>query len=448
MSNENTRPTTLAGVKRLAKYIKTAQGIPHHIALDEAAIKGGFQNLRHAQYVLGGSSPELHKAFLTFYWYERKPSVNGIPDDPSLRSGRTTVEFLLPAPLGSLLPGRSLHRTPYLRDFRLEAPDHLELTSDYYDEIEGVRMAKIAALTLNFMAVTGLRAPLASDRSPRLELSRRADHCSHWYDEGSKCNVVLDEPYQRLFDDEIDWAKTHGFHTVGVPWRGIYSAGYTPRLHASSDTVLSRLVEKLEALEARLKDEKWSYTSHAYQSQFISPSRLLSGKRKPPRIMPAPQGVERAGAVPCGAGLAGHHSHWRPVLRMDLDKHLHIGPIMSSLVFSVVSSWSGARLGQISSTLATWFHFEYDQSELPNKKLRRVYDLPKPTFISGTANQLQALSNVRQSIEEGYQDCKPKRDLLKCIDRADRWIQRNRAHQEAMEATISPRRLAALQRRG
>ncbi|EKF7416788.1 TPA: DUF5623 domain-containing protein [Pseudomonas aeruginosa] len=448
MVTEHTRPTTLAGVKRLAKFIKRARGIPHHAALDEAAQKAGFQNLRHAQSVLGESARDLHQAFVTFYWQECAGFPAPMECGPVLRSGRTTLKLLLPAPLKDLLPGRSLNRTPYIDDFRLEAADHLELRSDYYSEHGGMKMAKQVALALNFMAATGLRAPLASEMPRRdLNLSDNADHCSYWYDEKSKCIVILDEPYQPLFEDEIAWGKDHGFHTVGVRWRGIYLAGATPRLHSVSEVTLPCLVDKLEALEARLEDENWTYDSQAYGSRFISPARALSGKQVAPRIMPTLLGVERAGAVPWETGQPGHRSRWRPARRMDLDKHLHIGPIMSSLSVSVTMAWSGARLGQIGSTLGAWFRSEYEDAELPNKQSRQVYDLPKPTFISGTANQLTALADVRQTIVEGYQDCKPKMDLLERIDRADRWIRRNIARQEPMESDISSRQLAALRRR-
>ncbi len=448
MATEQTRPTTLAGIKRLAKFIKTARGIPHHAALDEAAQKAGFQNLRHAQSVLGESKYELHQAFVTFYWAEREDVPSSIDRGSILRSGRTTVKFLLPVPLKEILPGRALDRTPYIDDFRLESPDHLERRGDYYDELDGVRMAKKVALALNFMAVTGLRAPLANEMpwSSRLKLSNNADHCSYWYDNESQCIVILDEPYRPLFQDEIAWANDHGFHTVGVPWRGIYEAGYKPRLHATSEAALSRLIVRLQALEARLNDEKWTYDSQGYESQFISPARHLSGKRKKPRIMPTPQGVERSGAVPCGPGLPGYPSSWRPARRMDLDRHLHIGPIMSSLMASLIMGWSGAGLGQVAGTLCSWFRSEYNDEELPSELSRQIYDLPKPTIIRGTKKQLTALAEVRQTIVEGYQECKPKRGLLERIDRADRWIRRHVSHLEAMEADISAHRLAESRR--
>lgn len=142
------------------------------------------------------------------------------------------------------------------------------------------------------MAVTGFRAPFVNETyGTSLNLSKKADHKSTWYDDESKCIVILDEPYRHLFREEIDWAKEHGFHTVGIRWRGVYSAGETPRLHSVSAALITRSAKKLHALEARLQAEEWTYDSHAYNSQFISPARALSGKRRRARIMPPLKGL-------------------------------------------------------------------------------------------------------------------------------------------------------------
>lgn len=46
-------PTTVDGIKRLAKQIKKANNGPHHEALDAAAKQAGFDNYRHALNKLG-----------------------------------------------------------------------------------------------------------------------------------------------------------------------------------------------------------------------------------------------------------------------------------------------------------------------------------------------------------------------------------------------------------
>lgn len=46
-------PSTLEGIKRLAKSIKKEKGIQHSDALNEAAKVAGYENFRHAQNKLG-----------------------------------------------------------------------------------------------------------------------------------------------------------------------------------------------------------------------------------------------------------------------------------------------------------------------------------------------------------------------------------------------------------
>ena len=48
MSSKEIRPSSIDGIKRLAKSIKVAQGIQHTEALDVAARAAGYQNYRHA----------------------------------------------------------------------------------------------------------------------------------------------------------------------------------------------------------------------------------------------------------------------------------------------------------------------------------------------------------------------------------------------------------------
>jgi hypothetical protein len=46
------RPTTMVGIRRLAKQIKKAKGVTHAEALDQAAVAAGYQNFRHARRML------------------------------------------------------------------------------------------------------------------------------------------------------------------------------------------------------------------------------------------------------------------------------------------------------------------------------------------------------------------------------------------------------------
>lgn len=56
MSEQYTPPSTVAGIKRLAKKLKKEHGIQHSEALDRAAGIAGYADFKHAKRVLGEES--------------------------------------------------------------------------------------------------------------------------------------------------------------------------------------------------------------------------------------------------------------------------------------------------------------------------------------------------------------------------------------------------------
>lgn len=67
-------PSTMEGIKRLARSLKRQKSISHLKALDEAAQLAGFQSFKHAQNQLPvpgmreSQGPRRHPAYLTAYW--------------------------------------------------------------------------------------------------------------------------------------------------------------------------------------------------------------------------------------------------------------------------------------------------------------------------------------------------------------------------------------------
>lgn len=59
MSNLDVRPSTMEGIKRLAKSIKREKNLTHAKALDQAAQAAGFEDFQHAHKTLihAGSAP-------------------------------------------------------------------------------------------------------------------------------------------------------------------------------------------------------------------------------------------------------------------------------------------------------------------------------------------------------------------------------------------------------
>ena len=98
MSSETIQPSSMDGIKRLAKSLKAQRGIKHIRALDDAAQSAGFQNFRHASNILRtGAKLERprrgHRVFITVYWKDRE--VGG--------DGRETLTIWLSVPWGDLI---------------------------------------------------------------------------------------------------------------------------------------------------------------------------------------------------------------------------------------------------------------------------------------------------------------------------------------------------------
>tara|TARA_R110000822_G_scaffold31736_9_gene91652 strand:+ start:70 stop:405 length:336 start_codon:yes stop_codon:yes gene_type:complete len=91
MLNNNIHPSTLNGIKRHAKQLKKANGVPYHEALNIAARSASYENFAHASNNLRHSNPSKpgYRLFFTVYWYDRK----------SYKSGREVLEVKLSKPL-------------------------------------------------------------------------------------------------------------------------------------------------------------------------------------------------------------------------------------------------------------------------------------------------------------------------------------------------------------
>lgn len=94
-----TPPSTVDGIKRLAKALKREFNITHHQALDEAARKAGFQNFLHAKRAITTIAAQNYIAYVTVYWNDVRSEVRS--------SGRYTVEVRLTRP-----PFRVAYRRP------------------------------------------------------------------------------------------------------------------------------------------------------------------------------------------------------------------------------------------------------------------------------------------------------------------------------------------------
>jgi len=125
--SQSALPSTVSGIKRLAKSICRQDQIPHFQALDEVAQRCGYENYHHARRSLERAEAvslfkHSHSIFLSAYWRDtsKKP----------VEAGRETLKIELPSPLLSFLLKHQCSSARNLEGFYIEYEDHIEMRSD------------------------------------------------------------------------------------------------------------------------------------------------------------------------------------------------------------------------------------------------------------------------------------------------------------------------------
>lgn len=422
MSNVRAFPSTMDGIKRLAKAIKRERNLTHHQALDEAARRAGFENIRHAQHAIPAAPAPTptpghssHVVFLTAYWRNQDGT-----------SGRETLRRELPLPLRAFGTPATLRRGRNLGGFKLEFADHLEHEVDF-DTQGDARFALIAASrTLSFMAVTGLR-PASQRLESKLwslftSLPRR-DHPSCWVDPTTGEWVFLNEPYgpavadDAMMSEVLAWATAAGLGLVVPRWEGLYSPGSTrPFLFCSSNELGLRLKRQMGTL-ANHDGTTWDGLSYAYEP-FVSPARDQAAKPRRARPAPAPRGVVRAGALPYGATRGGMASRWRPASPLPLQTHLTIGPLFAALCGSTVPKVAERRLSGLRSDLDDWLQMEYPGDKMTSEQFHSAYYGTHREPINEHRAKIAAVDQIIRALETGYPSCAPAKQILKRLREA------------------------------
>lgn len=413
MPNIVITPSTLDGIKRLAKSIKRDRVIPHHEALELAAQAAGFQNLRHAKNTLvNPTGSTLHAIYLTAYW----------TDDAG--AGRETLRLQLAKPLGHIVTRHQLRAVRQLGAFKMESEDHLEAAVDLEDRAHAHDALLAAARTLRFMEATGL-VPATTRRQERpmrvFENLPGRDHRSYWIDAETGAWVFMDEPYPHV-DERARAVLAEGQRLAMLrsSWPGIYNpGGCTPYLFSSEQALIDRLSHALAQLNKAGSDLRFDGESARYGSRFVSPARAMSGKPARARPMPAPPGFEYRGALPYGSRSGGKASKWRPAQRMTLECHLKLGALLGALEASKLPRGASAAIMYLRVTLDDWVQMEYPGDEMTDEQFRQMYYGPQRHAIAERVSQLRAVQETASLIREGYEECAPKRRLMRKLAGAE-----------------------------
>ncbi|MBS0576414.1 MAG: DUF5623 domain-containing protein [Proteobacteria bacterium] len=419
MNIASIRPSTLDGIKQLAKKIRRERNITHTEALEQASRQAGYENFVHATRQLARvGSPKGFHVYLSVHWRARNQR-EGEPRQEGPRAGRELLRVDLVRPLPEVI---AKHRVAYsrgLHGFRMEYEDHLEhLTNVLGQEVAREKLLT-AVRSLRFMEATGLQ-PVSTQKYRDLlrkmdELPGR-DHDSQWFEPVTEGFLVLDEPYAAVLKNTAAerqrWLESNGLHMVAPEWEGIhYPGGCTPVLAGPNSALLQRVAGALAKVQPVVEPEPWPFETGLSGDDFVSPKRQADAKARRPR--PGPSWLEHKGATPYG-GAVGVRSNWRPTKSMPFELHQQLAPLMKKL--SAGFSWRvRQKLSSARFRLEQWSVKEHKQIHED-----AAYDLycggPSMPWCKTDAERLEVLTTARAIVERGYDDCKPRRELLAALD--------------------------------
>jgi len=166
VSNDHIRPSSIEGIKQFAKRLKKSDGIPHAVALEQAAKAAGYGSYKHARRSLGvGSSARQALAilYISVLWRDRTTKATGCE----------ILRMQLEKPLDALVKPAQYKASRGLATMRREAPDHLADTYTASSQEHAREAACEAARSIQFIAATGLVPSKAKRSIPRGELQNR-----------------------------------------------------------------------------------------------------------------------------------------------------------------------------------------------------------------------------------------------------------------------------------
>lgn len=421
---EDIRPSTLAGIKRLATRIKKQDAISHREALNRAAKVAGFENFEHANRALGnGAIAGGHRLYLTSYWR----------DDETYDIGRETLEISLAVSLPELCSKAEMKLVRGLCNMRLVAPDHLVrdrlLPSQHFAQDELCKTVR----SLRFMEATGLRPcdyRRARSHTKKLdgELPEK-DHVTEWHDPSTGQFILADEPYIQpiVHPERSDWARRNGWHLRASSWPGMYfpyQCGLFIASEASGEFDFDALMHKIDTIPDPVTAENWQGVSIGDHATFTSPLATTAQDKRRAKakgvIVPRPSKK----TMPYMRSLIGGAR--KPNGQMPLAEHEQAGRMTRALLQSQCKPWAvNERIDKMNSTLVDWLYADVSPNIL-NRMTDPVQlyygelsgDDPYVVQASSTQGVQEILNNLAGLLKRAYPDCAPLRAMVSHIDRA------------------------------
>ena len=424
MSKEIT-PSSLDGIKRLAKSIKKQTNSQHVEALNKAAREAHYENYEHARKILSktqNAKLAYKDLFLTAYWRNRDTN----------ESGRENLKLSLGSLWEELISHPQFKINRGLADFRASGPDHLEYRYSSRSQSEARKIVCAASRNLQFMQATGLRPTVSRKVYPRSEYLHGmpgADHTSGWYDPITKKYLFVAEPFSAgdISGEMETWAREHGQDIAISSWPGMYNPPYSS-LYLTSDLIkgipLSPVLRALEKLPPPLIEENWTGESVPFKV-FVSPGALAKDKASREKLKANPPKVRTGPLTTLGyLKLSGEQSR-RPKGQLSVEMHGQIGKSLTSVLADTLQRKSvTSRLEDVRQKLEEWVSKEYSETELPKNELEDIYyHYFELNFIDAINKEtrdmhVRSLNKAITILTQYYPECPPVNALVKKLNGA------------------------------
>lgn len=419
MSEKSVRPSTIDGIKSLAKSIKRDKGIKHSEALDCAAQAAGFSNFTHATRELGDKP--RHFLWITARWFDRATKERG----------QETLKVAFDRPYAELVSPSQARSDRYLGNVRADAPDHLVILSMSENVDLARRHVCEVARTLQFIDATGLKPSDARRPYPKGRFDNRVpnqDHASVWWDPVHRRHVLADEPYVRpedpISEERLAWAKRYGWEIVKPAWGSIYWTDGGCWLFLMTDRAkgpsLRPLVDALEKAPKPVAAKRWTGFSGAYHAAVDTPGTRAAAAAKEAAVAKVRKPARKRASIAYTMSFVGRRL--RPDARMPVEAHQEVGTLLKSvLVAAAKRDGARTRIDRMRSELDEWVQREYSHSELDQETFSDLYyhedDLDASLPMSRD-EMIRRIETARSILARHYPDCPPLDEVKGQADRA------------------------------
>jgi hypothetical protein len=261
MNSSKVHPTTAHGIKQLAKTIKRELNITHSTALDQAAIRAGYQNYSHANTALKTVRPNVlqYGVHISCGWKDRA----------TMETGREVYRLSITKKFAEILRLRDLPLSGTLQWCEVNAPDNLTYTHLASTREIARRHVNEAVRIIQFLDATKLRPSRSYSKAYPKGKSSNAipgqDHAQIWFDPATKGYLITDEPYddhaRSKLEEREHWAQKHNFNLAKTEWGGMHNPGGGTSMYLiganSRKTTFDLALAAINEMSKPIQDAQW-----------------------------------------------------------------------------------------------------------------------------------------------------------------------------------------------